>query len=72
MNNLKKMRIEKGLTQEQCSRGIGISLRTYQYLENNRTENPTSQVIDACCIYFKKKYEELFRNSINNKLEDGD
>jgi transcriptional regulator with XRE-family HTH domain len=57
---LKKVRLEKGFTQIQMSDRLGISIRTYQRIENNERK-PSYDVI--------LQLQNIFNESINNLLE---
>ena len=41
MDNLKELRNEKGLTQQQVADLVGISLRSYKYYENEPDKQDT-------------------------------
>ncbi|WP_430610388.1 helix-turn-helix transcriptional regulator [Enterococcus sp. DIV0876] len=58
-NNLKKVRAEKKLSQEQLAKMIGVSRNTISSIETLQF-NPTAKLALILCIALDKKFEELF------------
>lgn len=58
-NNLKKVRNEKGLSQNSLAEMIGVSRNTISSIETGRF-NPTAKLALILCIALDKKFEELF------------
>lgn len=58
-NNLKKVRSEKGLSQERLSQIVGVSRNTISSIETGQF-NPTAKLALILCIALDKKFEELF------------
>ena len=63
MNNLKRMRIKKGLTQYEVAYTLGITVRAYQYIEYGQ-KKPSYNVI--------LKLQELFKSNIDSLLSEAD
>jgi transcriptional regulator with XRE-family HTH domain len=63
LNNLKKARLSRNLTQDELAHMLGITVRTYQYIEYGQRK-PSYDVI--------LKLQELFNSSINNLLSETD
>ena len=49
--NLKQLRLEKGLSQRQVATSIGLSTRAYCYYENGLRE-PSIETIKNLCKFF--------------------
>ncbi|MBQ8459543.1 helix-turn-helix transcriptional regulator [bacterium] len=60
--NIKKLRIKNGLTQEEFSEKVGLSIVGLSNIERNRYQ-PTSDTIDKICKYFKISPLELLLTS---------
>lgn len=58
-NNLKIVRSEKGLSQAQLSKMVGVSRNTISSIETGQF-NPTAKLALILCIALDKKFEELF------------
>ena len=58
-NNLKKVRIEKGISQQQLADLVGVSRNTISSIETGQF-NPTAKLALILCIALDKKFEELF------------
>ncbi len=58
-NNLKKARNEKGFSQEELAKLIGVSRNTISSIETGQF-NPTAKLALILCIALDKKFEELF------------
>lgn len=56
--NLRKIREEKGFSQEEVSKSAGISLSYYNKLENGR-KNLTQKVLQHLCKALKVKSSEI-------------
>lgn len=65
--NIKKLRIKTGLTQEEFSEKIGISIQGLSNIERNRYQ-PTSSTIDKICKEFNISPIELLL--VNNKTNE--
>ena len=58
-NNLKEIRIEKGLSQQQLADLVGVSRNTISSIETGQF-NPTAKLALILCVALDKKFEELF------------
>lgn len=58
-NNLKEARSEKGLSQAELARLVGVSRNTISSIETGQF-NPTAKLALILCIALDKKFEELF------------
>ena len=58
-NNLKKARVEAGLSQQQLSDMVGVSRNTISSIETGQF-NPTAKLALIMCIALDKKFEDLF------------
>ena len=67
--NIKKLRITNGLTQEAFAERIGLSIQGLSNIERNRYQ-PTSDTIDKICKTFKISPLELLMsgNKTNHNL----
>lgn len=58
-NSLKEARSEKGLSQAELARLVGVSRNTISSIETGQF-NPTAKLALILCIALDKKFEELF------------
>ena len=58
-NNLKELRVEKGLSQAQLAEMVGVSRNTISSIETGQF-NPTAKLALILCIALDKKYEDVF------------
>lgn len=58
-NNLKQVRTEKGLSQQQLAQMVGVSRNTISSIETGQF-SPTAKLALILCIALDKKFEELF------------
>ena len=58
-NNLKAVRMEKGLSQGQLAQMVGVSRNTISSIETGQF-NPTAKLALVLCIALDVKFEELF------------
>ena len=58
-NNVKKTRVEKGLSQQELADMVGVSRNTISSIETGQF-SPTSKLALVICIALEKKFEELF------------
>ena len=58
-NNIKEVRKEKNLTQQNLADLIGVSRNTICSIENGQF-NPTAKLALILCIALEKNFEELF------------
>ena len=58
-NNLKKVRNDRGLSQNTLAEMIGVSRNTISSIETGQF-NPTAKLALILCIALDKKFEELF------------
>lgn len=61
LNNLKKARLSRNMTQDELAHILGITVRTYQYIEHGQRK-PAYDVI--------LKLQELFNNDISYLLSE--
>ena len=58
-NNLKKVRVEIGMSQQKLADLIGVSRNTISSIETGQF-NPTAKLALILCVALDKKFEELF------------
>ena len=58
-NNLKAMRLEKNISQQQLADMVGVSRNTISSIETGQF-NPTAKLALILCIALDKKFEEIF------------
>ncbi len=58
-NNLKKVRNEKGLSQVELAKIVGVSRNTISSIETGQY-NPNAKLALIICIALDKKFEDLF------------
>ena len=58
-NNLKDVRSQKGLSQQQLADMVGVSRNTISSIETGQF-NPTAKLALVLCIALDKKFEDLF------------
>ncbi len=59
---IKEMRLEKGLSQAQLAKEIGVSQKAIDYWERNVNE-PKASYIVALVKYFEITYDEFFTDN---------
>ena len=58
-NNLKEMRIEKNISQQQLADMVGVSRNTISSIETGQF-NPTAKLALILCVALDKKFEDIF------------
>ena len=58
-NNLKAIRLEKNISQQQLADMVGVSRNTISSIETGQF-NPTAKLALIMCIALDKKFEDLF------------
>ena len=58
-NNLKKVRVEKEMSQQKLADLIGVSRNTISSIDTGQF-NPTAKLALILCVALDKKFEELF------------
>ncbi|MCU9809993.1 helix-turn-helix transcriptional regulator [Paraclostridium sp. AKS46] len=58
-NNLKQIRKEKGISQRELAKLVGVSRNTISSIETGQF-NPTAKLALILCIALDKKFEDLF------------
>ena len=58
-NNIRKLRKEKGMRQEDLARSLGVSRQTINAIENNKY-NPTLELAMRLARFLNSTVEELF------------
>jgi len=58
-NNLKSARAEKGISQSELAKTVGVSRQTISSIETGQF-NPTAKLALILCIALDKRFEELF------------
>jgi putative transcriptional regulator len=58
-NNVAMVRKEKGLSQQELAKLVGVSRNTISSIETGQF-NPTAKLALIICIALDKKFEELF------------
>jgi len=51
MGELKELRIEKGLTQQEAAELLGVSLRSYKMYENQKEKSDTMKYFWILCCF---------------------
>lgn len=58
-NRLKSVRAEKGISQSELAKMVGVSRNTISSIETGQF-NPTAKLALILCIALEKKFEDLF------------
>lgn len=58
-NNVKAARTEKGLSQSELAKTVGVSRNTISSIETGQF-SPTAKLALILCVALDKKFEELF------------
>ena len=58
-NNLKAIRLEKNISQQQLADMVGVSRNTISSIETGQF-NPTAKLALILCVALDKKFEDLF------------
>lgn len=58
-NNLKQARTERGMSQSELAKTVGVSRNTISSIETGQF-NPTAKLALILCIALDMKFEELF------------
>jgi len=58
-NNLKKIRLEKNMSQQELADMVGVSRNTISSIETGQF-NPTAKLALVLCVALDIKFEELF------------
>ena len=58
-NNLKEIRIEKNISQQQLADMVGVSRNTISSIETGQF-NPTAKLALILCVALDKKFEDMF------------
>lgn len=58
-NNLAAIRKEKGLSQSELAKMVGVSRNTISSIETGQF-NPTAKLALILCVALDKKFEEIF------------
>ena len=58
-NNLREIRIEKDISQQQLADIVGVSRNTISSIETGQF-NPTAKLALIICIALDKKFEDIF------------
>lgn len=58
-NNLKQARTERGMSQSELAKTVGVSRNTISSIETGQF-NPTAKLALVLCIALDKKFEDLF------------
>lgn len=58
-NRLKEIRKEKGLSQAELAKTVGVSRNTISSIETGQF-NPTAKLALILCIALDKKFEDIF------------
>ena len=58
-NNLPELRRERGLSQAELAKMVGVSRNTISSIETGQF-NPTAKLALILCIALDKKFEEIF------------
>jgi len=71
-DNIKKLREERGLDQEDVAKAAGVSVAYISLIESNKRQNPSTKVLAKIANVLGVSVEELFKdiNDINNDITD--
>ena len=58
-NNIRQARTEKGVSQGELAKMVGVSRQTISSIETGQF-NPTAKLALLLCVALDKKFEELF------------
>ena len=58
-NNLRSIRIEKNISQQQLADVVGVSRNTISSIETGQF-NPTAKLALILCVALDKKFEDIF------------
>lgn len=58
-NNLKEIRIEKNISQQQLADMVGVSRNTISSIETGQF-NPTAKLALILCVALDKRFEDIF------------
>ena len=58
-NNLRTIRIEKNISQQQLADMVGVSRNTISSIETGQF-NPTAKLALILCVALDKKFEDIF------------
>lgn len=58
-NNLREIRIEKDISQQQLADMVGVSRNTISSIETGQF-NPTAKLALILCVALDKKFEDIF------------
>ena len=58
-NNLKEIRIEKNISQQQLADIVGVSRNTISSIETGQF-NPTAKLALILCVALDKRFEDIF------------
>lgn len=58
-NNLKSIRLDKNISQQQLADMVGVSRNTISSIETGQF-NPTAKLALIICIALDKKFEDIF------------
>ena len=58
-NNLRNIRIEKNISQQQLADMVGVSRNTISSIETGQF-NPTAKLALILCVALDKKFEDIF------------
>jgi transcriptional regulator with XRE-family HTH domain len=64
--NLRKMRLSKGLTQSGAAAALDVSVRSLQRWEQDQNTPPLSRLVVICDFYDVDLYDILCRNPTTN------
>lgn len=59
VNDLKKLRAERNLTQEELAQAVGVTRVTINYIENGEYR-PSLELAFLLAGFFKKRIEDIF------------
>lgn len=68
-DNIKKLREERGLDQEDVAKAAGVSVAYISLIESNKRQNPSTKVLAKIANVLGVSVEELFKD-INNDTTD--
>lgn len=63
-NQIKKLRISKGMTLEKLSEMTGISIGYLCHLENRTRKNPSIEIMDRISAALDKSITDVFLNKL--------
>lgn len=69
-DNIKRIREERGLDQEDVAKAAGVSVAYISLIESNKRQNPSTKVLKKIANILGVSVEELFKDTNNNNADN--